>query len=81
MIRHWVFGFCYLVKNNFYFQLLGVFSLLMGFIVERGQKKLQIFFVFIICSKGGGLIIFQMPTQVKVKINDNVGYKNKDKKD
>lgn len=53
----------------------------MGFIVERGQKKLQIFFVFIICSKGGGLIIFQMPTQVKVKINDNVGYKNKDKKD
>lgn len=43
-----------------------------------GQKRYKIVCkIFIMCSEGGGLITFQMHTQVKVKINDNIYYRNK----
>lgn len=43
-----------------------------------GKKKI-FYSPFIIGSKVGELVIFQMYTQVKVKIHDNIDYKNKDK--
>lgn len=63
MIRQWVFRFWYIVKNNFYFQVLDVFSFTNG-ICWAGETKDRK--CFIIYSKGGGLITIQMYTQVKV---------------
>lgn len=70
----------YKVKNNLYFYLLGIFSFIRG-IYWGGAGKMEDCSVFIICPKGGRWITFQMYTQVKVKISDNIDYRNKDKKD
>lgn len=41
MRRQWVFRFSYIVKNNFHFQFLGLFSFINGIDWGRGTEKIM----------------------------------------
>lgn len=80
MIRQWVFGFLYTIKNSFYFQLLGVFSFINEICCGQGDKRWKMSSsVFIIYAKGEGLT-FQMYARAKVKLNDNKDYRKQRQK-